>query len=179
MFFAFFALLILLVIFVYLVAFSLFIFILRIFFPFFENNSFIFLYGGIGVGKGLQFLFCFTLGGIIYPLIEILWRGYTHFSMAVVGGVCFAFIYFIHTRYAHLSALIRSFFCCVGISIAEFFSGIFLNLILRLDVWDYSSELFNLYGQICLSYCIVWFLLSLACAPLCSFLKKIFIKIRV
>ena len=33
-----------------------------------------------------------VIGGITYMCIEILWRGYTHWSMGVLGGVCFALI---------------------------------------------------------------------------------------
>ena len=28
-------------------------------------------------------------GGTVYCAIEVIWRGYTHISMAVCGGICF------------------------------------------------------------------------------------------
>lgn len=31
----------------------------------------------------------FLFGGISYCLIEISWRGYTHWTMGIVGGLCF------------------------------------------------------------------------------------------
>ena len=37
--------------------------------------------------------------------------------------------------------------------------GVILNIWLKLDIWDYSREPFNLYGQICLFYALIWFLL--------------------
>ena len=33
-----------------------------------------------------------ALGGILYMGIELLWRGHTHWTMGVLGGVCFAAI---------------------------------------------------------------------------------------
>jgi uncharacterized membrane protein len=126
--------------------------------------------------KRCELFLCFIIGGTLYPALEILWRGYSHFSMTIVGGACFCFIYFIHTKYNHLSVFVRAFLCCGIITTLEFFSGVVLNLLLRLDVWDYSKEIFNLYGQICLSYCLVWYFLSLLCAPLCLFLRKIWVR---
>ena len=36
-----------------------------------------------------RFFLLFFIGGALYGLIEILWRGYTHPSMPVLGGLCF------------------------------------------------------------------------------------------
>mgnify|MGYP007072511315 FL=1 len=30
----------------------------------------------------------FLIGGALYYCIEILWRGHSHWTMAVVGGIC-------------------------------------------------------------------------------------------
>ena len=34
----------------------------------------------------------FILGSCAYPTLEVLWRGYTHSSMALAGGVCMVLI---------------------------------------------------------------------------------------
>lgn len=39
----------------------------------------------------------------------------------------------------------------------EFVVGIPLNLMLGLHIWDYSSLPFNLLGQICLPFTVLWF----------------------
>lgn len=52
--------------------------------------------------------------------------------------------------------------CLIGTLITlviEFVSGYILNIKLGLDIWDYSSIPFNLMGQICLPYGILWFFL--------------------
>ena len=43
----------------------------------------------------------------------------------------------------------------------EFFVGLIVNLRLGWDVWDYSSVPFNILGQICPVYTMIWFLLCL------------------
>ena len=40
----------------------------------------------------------FLLGYFIYSLIEILARGYTHWTMAVVGGTVLVFLYDVNLR---------------------------------------------------------------------------------
>ena len=34
----------------------------------------------------------FLIGGGIYLAIELWWRGYSHPSMFVLGGICFVFV---------------------------------------------------------------------------------------
>lgn len=104
--------------------------------------------------------FLFIIGGIGYSLIEILWRGYTHPSMGVLGGICLIAIWFINYYLRNKTLYIRSFFCALVITLLEFISGVFLNIVLKLNVWDYSQMYFNIIGQVCLLYSFLWFLLS-------------------
>ena len=39
----------------------------------------------------LKYIFLFIIGGFTYYMIEILWRGYSHWSMFILGGICFLF----------------------------------------------------------------------------------------
>ena len=41
------------------------------------------------MNKLLKYLALGTLGGMIYVLIELMWRGYSHWSMFLLGGICF------------------------------------------------------------------------------------------
>lgn len=40
----------------------------------------------------------FTIGGLSYALIEILWRGYTHWTMIITGGICFVVLFRVFSR---------------------------------------------------------------------------------
>ena len=37
-------------------------------------------------------LILFLFGGTGYALLELLWRGFTHWSMFVLGGVCYLLV---------------------------------------------------------------------------------------
>ena len=39
--------------------------------------------------KCLKLLFLFTSGGLLYIILELAWRGWTHWSMFALGGLCF------------------------------------------------------------------------------------------
>lgn len=121
----------------------------------------------------------FLAGGIIYSLIEILWRGYTHWTMTAVGGFCFLLLHFINTRMCGRGLLTK---CLVGtgvITAVEFAAGVAVNLILRLDVWDYSSMNFNLLGQVCLYFSAMWFVLCIPAYWFSTVIRQFFEKIDI
>ena len=47
---------------------------------------------GITPKSVLEHLLFAVIGGVMYMLIEIAWRGYTHWSMGILGGVCFVLV---------------------------------------------------------------------------------------
>ena len=92
-------------------------------------------------------------GGALYCGLELLWRGWTHGSMFLVGGLCFLLLgAFPRRRKLWKNALLGA-ACVSGI---ELVSGILLNRVWKLHVWDYSAMPLNLWGQICLPYCLLW-----------------------
>ncbi len=101
----------------------------------------------------------FVIGGSLYALLEILWRGATHGCMVFVGGACFVLLRYVEG----IQKLRFAIKCVVGgvvVCAVELVSGIVLNRWLGLKVWDYSQKRFNLLGQICLHYFALWCLLS-------------------
>lgn len=119
---------------------------------------------------GLSFLF----GAVAYPVIEILWRGHTYFSMSLLGGICMAFIYFVYHRFSYRSLFFRALLATGMISAWELFFGAILNLVLKLRVWDYSDMPLNFMGQICLPYASLWLLLSFPAFFVCHYLRALF-----
>lgn len=61
--------------------------------------------------------------------------------------------------------------CVVLVPLTEFVAGVVLNLWLCLDVWDYSDLPFNLLGQICPQYAIVWWGLCFLFIPVFDWLR--------
>ena len=103
----------------------------------------------------------FVFGGLMYMGVEILFRGYTHFSMFFVGGLCFVLVGGINEKLpwdmAFVSQMMIASFL---VTVVEFIAGVILNLLLGLGVWDYSSLPYNLLGQISLIFSVGWFFLS-------------------
>lgn len=116
------------------------------------------------MNKLKEFVKCavlFILGGLMYIGVEILWRGYSHWTMGVVGGLCFVIIGGLNNYIPWEMTLQKQ--SAIGafvVTCVEFVSGIILNLFLRLHIWDYSNLPFNILGQICLPFTVLWFFLS-------------------
>lgn len=120
-----------------------------------------------------QELFAFLMGFFIYSLLEIVNRGYTHWTMSLTGGVVLAIMYSVNSR--RTMTLIKS--CFIGafvITAIEFAVGIFDNIIMDWNVWDYSDMPLNVLGQICLPFSVLWFLLCVPAFYLCRGIKERF-----
>lgn len=120
--------------------------------------------------KPSQIIFSFLMGYFIYSLIEIVNRGYTHWTMALTGGAVLSILYVINSR--RTMTLIKS--CFIGsviITALELAVGIFDNIIMGWNVWDYSDVPFNLLGQICLPFSALWFLLCIPAFYLCRAIR--------
>ena len=103
----------------------------------------------------------FFFGGFFYCVMEMLARGRTHVSMLLAGGICFLMIGGIRQLIGKSAALLSQMLISgLSITIIEFCFGMILNQKMGLNVWDYSREQYNLFGQICLLYSNLWFLIS-------------------
>lgn len=105
----------------------------------------------------LKYSILLILGGSIYYGIEILYRGYSHFSMFLVGGMCLIGIGLINELFPWDMPFWKQIIIGdVIVLVMEFVSGCILNLWLHWDVWDYSNMPFNLLGQVCLAFAFLW-----------------------
>ena len=108
-----------------------------------------------------KYLFLGAIGSIIYMSLEILWRGYTHWTMGVLGGICFICLGLINEILSWETPLVLQMFIgSIIITILEFITGCIVNLWLGWNIWDYSSLPLNLLGQICLPFSILWYFIS-------------------
>lgn len=125
----------------------------------------------------LKYLTLFLIGGITYYFIEIIYRGYSHFSMVIVGGICFILIGSINEfTNRNIPLLLQMFISVFIVDAVELISGIIINRILFLNVWDYSQLKFNFLGQISLRSSIAWFFLSLFAIYMDDLLRYIIYK---
>ena len=111
-------------------------------------------------------------GGCVYFLIEMAWRGHSHWTMAALGGVCFVLIGDINEFIPWNMPLVLQGAIGSGIvTLLELVGGIILNLWLGLGIWDYSNMPFNFLGQICLPFSLLWVALSVVAVILDDWLR--------
>ena len=126
--------------------------------------------------KVYKYLFLFIIGGFTYFYMEIAFRGFSHFSMIVCGGLAFvlcgALNQITHFKLSIISQMIIS---TLIITSLELITGYIVNIRLHLNVWDYSRLPYNFHGQICVAYSFIWMLLSLLCIVIDDLIRwKIF-----
>lgn len=108
----------------------------------------------------VKYFALFLFGGAAYYCIEIMARGFSHWTMFVVGGICFIMIGTINEITPKMSLLTQMIISAVIITVIEFIAGCILNLWLGMNIWDYTDEIGNILGQICPTHTFYWFLLS-------------------
>lgn len=111
----------------------------------------------------LQSIVLGILFGLIYVLLEILWRGYSHWTMFILGGICFLFAgiqnEYIEWEYPLWRQVLN---VDVFVIISEFITGCIVNLYFHWNVWDYSNLPFNILGQSCPQFALLFM-------PICLF----------
>lgn len=120
----------------------------------------------------LHGLFGLIAGGI-YLLIELAWRGYTHWTMlplAAVIFICAGVLDEVERPPSIWQQVI------LGTTIAtalEFVAGLILNVWLGLVIWDYSNLPGNVLGQICPQFTLAWAVLVLISIRIENFMHRI------
>ena len=111
--------------------------------------------------RAVRPLVLWSIGGLLYVLCEIMFRGRSHWTMFLVGGLCFWLIG-LHTEVIPWEMPLWQ-QCIVGaviITTVEFIVGCIINIWLGWQVWDYSGLPFNIFGQVCLPFSVLWVFLS-------------------
>lgn len=121
--------------------------------------------------KIAQYVYTFLMGYFLYSFVEVAGRGYTHWTMALTGGLVLSVLYAISGL--RTMNLIKC--CFIGaavITCIEFAVGVFDNIIMGWQVWDYSDRRFNILGQICPLFTGLWFLLCIPAFFLCRKIRS-------
>ena len=121
--------------------------------------------------KFKEYTFIYLLGAVIYGLIEVMFRGFTHWTMALTGGLAYLLIYILNTKSKTKSLILRCLAGCIIITTLEFIVGCIVNRKFNMNVWDYSNQPGHLLGQICPLFSAIWFLISFPAMLLSFFIK--------
>lgn len=114
----------------------------------------------------------YTIGAVGYCVLELVWRGYSHWTMTVAGGICFLAMYLIDGGKRELSLIKKSVISALVVTSVEFAVGCVVNLLLGWRVWDYSDLPFSIMGQVCLGFFLLWLLLSFPALLLSGLIRK-------
>ena len=120
----------------------------------------------------------FVVGGVGYGLLELSWRGYTHPTMILAGGICFVIFSLIADRLYTLPLIIKAALAALCVTAVELIFGLVFNLGLGLAVWDYTDRPLNLYGQICLPFSLLWCALGVVFIPIAEVINQKFRELR-
>ena len=116
----------------------------------------------------------FLIYGLIYYGLEILYRGYSHLSMFILAGVLGVAIGLINEITPKINIWLETLIGTIIATIGEGVTGIIVNNILNLNVWDYSDLPFTFfYGQCNLIFCLIWFILTYIVIKLDDYLRSL------
>ena len=120
----------------------------------------------------LRPLVLWGVGGLIYVIMEYLFRGHSHWTMFIVGGLCFLLLGAINEIIPwEMPIWQQAIIGAVIVTAVEFISGCIINLWLGWNVWDYSGLPLNVLGQICIPFCAMWILLAVVGIVLDDYLR--------
>ena len=96
----------------------------------------------------------FSLGGLAYCGLELLWRGRTHYSMFLAGGTSLLLLGKLNRAEPKLPLFLRAVVGSGIITMVELSAGLVFNR--SYTVWDYRDQWGNWLGQICPLFSLLW-----------------------
>lgn len=117
--------------------------------------------------KTIEYITAFGLGAYLYGGIEVIARGYTHWTMALTGGAVML-LFMLINRTKGINIFLRCLLGAFVITSLEFSVGMIVNVRLGWNVWDYSDKPLNVMGQICPLFSAGWYAVSLPAFVLCT-----------
>ena len=113
--------------------------------------------------QAFKYIFLWFIGGLVYIGIELAYRGYSHWTMFVLGGICFVTLGLINQVIPWEVPLYQQILIGdVIVTALEFITGCIVNTWLGWGIWDYSHLPGNVMGQICPLFCVIWLPVCLA-----------------
>lgn len=94
----------------------------------------------------------FYIGGCAYVALELIYRGRSHGSMFIAGGLCLVLIG--QLQRLPLPFALRAVLGAAVITVVELIIGLIVNR--NYTVWDYRSQPGNFLGQICPLFSALW-----------------------
>ncbi len=119
----------------------------------------------------IKYFILFIAFSSLYVEIEILFRNRSDRSMIVLSGICGILIGLINYFFSWnmsliLQGIIGGLFIVTPL---EYVFGILFNS--DYHIWDYRTVPFNINGQVCLPFSIIWCFIAVVCIMLDDYLR--------
>ena len=86
------------------------------------------------MAKTREYAFVYLFGGIMYGLMEVIWRGHTHWTMTLTGGTALLILYIINIKMSNCNIFLKCLTGASAITLLEFTVGVIINIILKWNV---------------------------------------------
>ena len=113
-----------------------------------------------------------STGFIGYMIIELLFRGYTYYTMGLAGSLAFILIGLINELipwelYIEIQMVIAS----LIVTLIELIFGSILLNVFNMRMWDYSDQFLNYKGYICALFSFLWLFVGLFAIVLDDYIR--------
>lgn len=113
------------------------------------------------MNQAFKYIFLWFVGGIIYIGMELAFRSRSHWTMFILGGICFVVLGLINELIPwHMPLFQQMIIGMLIITYFELLTGCIVNIWLGWGIWDYSHMPGNILGQICPEFSFLWFWIS-------------------
>lgn len=123
-----------------------------------------------------KYLILYLIGCSVYSIVELLYDGSTHYTMFILGGICFI-----------LGGLLNEIFSW---EMTLFFQGIIIGVFIitplellfgllfnsDYSIWDYRHFIFNFKGQISLVFTMIWCVIGVLIVVIDDYLRYYIFK---
>ena len=121
----------------------------------------------------LQVAFIFALSGTIYVCMEMLFRGYSHWSMWVLAGICGVIIALVNNGIFLSSKTpfeLQVAFCSACCVAGEYIAGLIVNQ--DFQVWDYREMIGTFAGgQLNVFFIMAWIIICIFGIPFLDWIE--------
>lgn len=122
-----------------------------------------------------KYLYLMWFGGSAYVTIEVFFRSRSHWSMFVLAAISFVFVGLLNEK-TEISIVHQVIIGTIVLTLFEFITGCIVNIYFGLNIWDYSNLPFNILGQICPQFCLLWGIVVFVSIFLDDAIRSMFFK---
>lgn len=119
------------------------------------------------IGKWFLSILLWVWTGTLYFFIEVMWKS-AHGKPESISWTMLLLAMILAIPLERFGAelpwemplSLQAVICGTAITVTEFLAGLVLNVWLKMGVWDYSQMKYNILGQVCPQFLLIWVVLA-------------------